>query len=553
MKQLLILAIAFTISMAVCAQTVKRLENQKDAWGLTYTFTGEVKNGKPNGMGIAKYASGNVLRYAGNFVNGMYNGKGTMLFTDGAFLTGNWVNGKLSGKGANLTSGGTLYIGDFVNGEKNGQGILMYKDNSFTKGGFKDDKFNGRCINLWTDGNIISDIIYVNDKRNGTGYQYEAKSKATYEGEWKDDKWVQATTASFTSFLKAPAFIGEITDAHVLIGPVNSRNFLIDTSYYYDLAKHKRYFGYYVNGNLRNGIIMKDDSTRFMGELNEKGATGYCYDFKFNKYYSEGNYINDYLNGEILDIDLAKKTIYYGGAIQGQFTGKAYFFNDKGTMYAGDYVKGRLNGQGYRLESSGHLTIGTWVDGLTKNVTSITTTKGDIIPGKPKTFLESLNIVIRDYAEYFDNLIGAASDDLSYDDWLATPTDKDAYYDYYNSLVPFFGSTRPDVIADDLDVTNLYIVTLFQGADEARAKAKYNETIKQLTAATINNSVLGKPTKLKGSAVVPDMSKSVNATRFDLDTDASIYSPFHVWVKLRKEINGGYAVSLELGEQNDTQ
>ena len=124
MKQLLILAIAFTISMAVCAQTVKRLENQKDAWGLTYTFTGEVKNGKPNGMGIAKYTSGNVLRYAGNFVNGMYNGKGTMLFTDGAFLTGNWVNGKLSGKGANLTSGGTLYIGDFVNGEK----ILEYKN-----------------------------------------------------------------------------------------------------------------------------------------------------------------------------------------------------------------------------------------------------------------------------------------------------------------------------------------------------------------------------------------------------------------------------------------
>jgi len=214
MKQVLFFAIAFGIGIAANTQNVKRLENQKDAWGLTYTFTGEIKNGKPNGMGVAKYASGNVLRYTGNFVNGMYTGRGTMLFNDGAFLTGTWANGKLNGKGANLTAGGIVYIGDFANGEKNGNGFLFYKDNSFVKGSFKNDKMQGRCINLWTDGNIISDIIYSDDKRNGTGYQYEAKSKAIYEGEWKDDKWVQATTPSFTSFLKAMGLFGEITKNH---------------------------------------------------------------------------------------------------------------------------------------------------------------------------------------------------------------------------------------------------------------------------------------------------------------------------------------------------
>jgi hypothetical protein len=498
MKQLSLLTIVLSVSMIVCAQTVKRLESQKDAWGIIYTYTGEIKNGKPDGMGVATYSSGNVLRYVGHFANGMYNGKGTMLFSEGAFLTGNWSNGKLNGKGANLTSTGSLYIGDFVNGEKNGNGILFYKDNSFVKGNFKDDKMNGRCINLWTDGNIISDIVYNNDQRNGTGYQYEAKTKAIYEGEWKDDKWVQATPASFASFLKVPNFTGELTSEHVLMGPINSRNFLIDTSYYYDLGKHKRYFGYYVNGNLRNGVIIRDDSTRFMGPIDEDGAAGYCYDFKFNKYYSEGTYIKDFLQGEILDIDLAKKTVYYGGANQGEFTGKAYFFNDKGTMYYGDYIKGRLNGQGYRLESSGHLTVGTWLDGLTTNVTSITTRKGDVIPGYPKTFAESLNIVIKDYAGYFDNIIGASSDEYSYDDWFLDPDDKDTYFDYYNSLIRFAGSTRQDIIADDLDKTNLYVVTLFQGADGARAKAKYNEIIKQLTTTAISNNVLGKTTKLKG-------------------------------------------------------
>ena len=45
------------------------------------------------------------------------------------------------------------------------------------------------------------------------------------------------------------------------------------------------------------------------------------------------------------------------------------------------------------------------------------------------------------------------------------------------------------------------------------------------------------------------MSQDVNSTKFELDTEAAAYSSFHIWVKLRKEKDGGYAVSLELGEQ----
>ena len=208
MKRAVIFLVFAAACKFVCAQNVKRIENLKDAWSLTYTYTGEVKDGKPNGMGAAKYASGNVVRYVGNFVNGFYNGKGTMLFTDGAFLTGNWKNGKLDGRGSNLNGDGSLYVGEFSDGIKNGKGTLIYKDNSVVKGGFKNDKMQGRCINIWTDGSIISEIIYDNDKRNGTGYQYEAKTKKLYEGEWRDDKWVQPATPVFTSFLKAPGFTG---------------------------------------------------------------------------------------------------------------------------------------------------------------------------------------------------------------------------------------------------------------------------------------------------------------------------------------------------------
>src|SRR5262245_8536317 len=90
MKTILPVVVFFLAVQISFAQTTGRLENQTDAWGLTYSFTGELKNGKPNGMGTATYTSGNVIRYVGNFTDGTYNGKGTMFFNNGAFLTGEW-------------------------------------------------------------------------------------------------------------------------------------------------------------------------------------------------------------------------------------------------------------------------------------------------------------------------------------------------------------------------------------------------------------------------------------------------------------------------------
>ena len=87
-----VLSLLILIGMQAVAQTTGMLQNQKDGWDLSYTYIGELKNGKPNGMGIAIYPSGNAIRYVGAFVNGMYNGKGTMLFDDGAFLTGYWIS-----------------------------------------------------------------------------------------------------------------------------------------------------------------------------------------------------------------------------------------------------------------------------------------------------------------------------------------------------------------------------------------------------------------------------------------------------------------------------
>ena len=549
MKKITTFLLFVVVSAILFAQHVKRIEKLKDGWDVSYTYTGEIKDSKPNGMGVATYNTGNVKRYVGSFVNGMYKGKGTMFFNNGAFLTGEWKDGKLNGKGAFLSETGILYIGDFVNGLKEGKGILFYKDNGMIMGGFSNDKQNGRGFQIFADGSVLSDVNYKDDKRNGTGYQFELKAKQLYEGEWRDDKWVQAGAASFSSILKSPSLIVEATNDHILAGPTNHDNLLIDSSYYCDLKKEKRYFGYYVSGHLRNGVII-GDSTRFWGSLNEKGASGYCYGYKFKKYYSEGNYTNDFLNDpQIVDLDLSKQTAYYGGAVNGEFTGKSYFFNDKGTMFFGDYVKGRINGNGYRLESNGRLTVGTWENGVVTKLTSVTTATGEIISGNPKNFAEGLNSVIISYPDFFDNING---DIVLEEDVLneIEEIDEDAALTFTYSLVSIPGSLSKNLIAEDADKNTFFYSKFLRTKDAAKAKAKYNQLATQLQAAVISNSFLTGKQKLVGKVVPPDTSKIKTESAFTISGGDNQYIDFKVYLRLRK--NGDeYVVEILLGEKTE--
>jgi hypothetical protein len=546
MKKVITFLLLTISTIQLLAQNVKKIEKLTDAFNLTYNYTGEVKDGKPNGMGVASYVSGNVIRYAGNFVNGMYAGKGTMIFDNGAFLTGNWKNGKLNGKGANLTADGGLYIGDFLNGLKNGKGTLFFKDNKVVKGNFWDDKMNGRCISIWADGSIISEINYVNDKMNGTGYQYEVKTKKLYEGEWKDDKWVQAATPSFNSFLKAQGFIGESTENHILIGPVNSAGLLKDTAFYYDIAKKGRYFGYYENGNLQNGYIRRNDSTIFLGTLNKKGATGFCYDYKVQNYYSEGNYTDDVLDGQILDIDLKKKSVYYGASASGLFTGKAYFFNEKGTIYAGDYLKGKFTGTGYRMDKAGKFSSGTWDDGKITKLTTMISASGEMISGNPKSFAEGLGYVIKNYEESFDDITGASTSEI--DDETSEFDDFDV--ETSKSLINIPGSNGANLIATDFDENNFFYAKFLQTNKPEQATAKYKEIIKQVLASSF--SIKGIPAKLKltGTTVTPDFSQKKSSSVFSFPQDTSGFNDFKVWVVIEKISSDKYIVFLQVGKKD---
>jgi hypothetical protein len=314
MKKISLLFLLLLSAGILFSQTTGKLTGLKDAWGESITYIGEIKNKQPNGLGVAIYNNSSALKYAGNFVNGFYHGKGAMILNDGSFLSGEWKNGKLNGKAANLTKTGNFYFGEFADGKKEGKGYLLYKDNGILQGEWKADKFTGRCIFIPAAAETLSDNIYNDDKKNGAGYQYEIETKKLFQGKWKDGNWEAATTGNYSSFLNVTDFYGEKTANQVLMGRLNSaRDKVTDTAFYYDIKNKKRYFGKFTDGKFQSGIIIKDDSSRFIGSINDKGVVGPGCIYKVGNFYDEGNYVNDYLAGpNCMSVDLKNKTIYYG-------------------------------------------------------------------------------------------------------------------------------------------------------------------------------------------------------------------------------------------------
>ncbi len=518
------------------AQLTGRLENLKDASGTTYNYVGEIKNKQPNGVGVAIYDAGTATRYAGNFVNGQFSGKGVLLYNDGTFLSGDWKNGKLNGRGAKLNVAGDIYIGEFVNGKKEGRGNFVYNDKSILCGNMKNDDYHGRCIYITATGMTIADNIYSEGKKNGTGYQYELDTKKLYEGTWTNGDWVNSGSASYASFLKDDKFYAEKTENQILMGLIDkdNKNLLQDTAFFYNFKNAKRYFGRYDKGYMTEGIIV-GDSTRFFGKINDNGATGPGCLYKMKKFYDEGNYNDDYLNGaNNLSIDLVRKTVYYGGTDNGNWTGKAFYINNYNEVFVGDFEKGKFTGKGYVVYNTGKTVKGTFKNYELTTLTSFTDKNGVVIDTKPKSFEQALDLVT---GELKNDLVVFKTQDSIID----LPED---YYSGKKSIVSFPGSVGSNYVFETIDFYLGYEADFYKGKSFQAAQAQYDKLCKDISAANIHLKGSTAAVKLSGSAKKANESATTRS-RFTFP-DSSL-SNFSVYAQVTYK-DGNYVVSLIAGD-----
>ncbi|SVC19736.1 uncharacterized protein METZ01_LOCUS272590 [marine metagenome] len=97
-------------------------------------------------------------KYTGDVKNGKPDGQGTETFPDGSKYIGEWIAGKPTGQGTQTYYDGDKYVGLFKDGKYHGQGTYTFSYGGKFVGEFKDDnRWNG--IRYDKNGNIIYKVV----------------------------------------------------------------------------------------------------------------------------------------------------------------------------------------------------------------------------------------------------------------------------------------------------------------------------------------------------------------------------------------------------------
>src|SRR5579859_1878974 len=120
------------------------------------------------------------------------SGYGTLTgVTERFVMSGRWKNGMLDGFGSHLDSDGSWYEGGWKNGQANGCGRKIFQDGSTYFGEWAGGNFHGFGRREWSDGTSYEGEWLANMK-HGEGEHVDAYYNI-WEGEWRFDKLVDGS------------------------------------------------------------------------------------------------------------------------------------------------------------------------------------------------------------------------------------------------------------------------------------------------------------------------------------------------------------------------
>ena len=121
-----------------------------------YTYYGEFKNNKKEGLGTIEWNDGS--KYQGEFTNNHMNGYGMIEFPDKNFYQGEIKNGKMDGFGEFFWGHTKKYVGYYKNDKRNGFGIYISKTNDHLSDSEFDNEYDyhncSTFIGFWKNGNM---------------------------------------------------------------------------------------------------------------------------------------------------------------------------------------------------------------------------------------------------------------------------------------------------------------------------------------------------------------------------------------------------------------
>ena len=99
-----------------------------------------------------------TVYYVGDFREGEFNGRGTIIYSDGQVFHGEFKNGLKNGYGASFFKTGTKYIGEVKDDLYNGKGTYTYANGAVYVGEWKDNKPHGQGVLTYSDGKVEKGI-----------------------------------------------------------------------------------------------------------------------------------------------------------------------------------------------------------------------------------------------------------------------------------------------------------------------------------------------------------------------------------------------------------
>ena len=152
----------------------------------TGTYTGQWKNGEPNGQGTIKWENGSV--YEGEWKDGIENGQGVYTYVNGDRYEGEMLNGYADGQGTFWGSSGNVYTGEWKNGQPNGQGTMTYANGDRYEGEWKDDYPDGQGTMTYANGDYYEGE-WSNGYFNGQG-TYTFSNGTVQTGTWQNGNFI---------------------------------------------------------------------------------------------------------------------------------------------------------------------------------------------------------------------------------------------------------------------------------------------------------------------------------------------------------------------------
>jgi hypothetical protein len=148
-------------------------------------YSGEIKNGQPDGRGIITFPDGD--KYEGELKNGRLSGQGTYTFKNGMKYVGQWKDSEMNGQGTKTWSNGDKYVGQWKGSKRNGKGTQTWSDGNKYEGEWKSGKKHGQGTYTWSDGDK-----YVGQLKDGvfSGQgTYSFSNGMKYVGKFRNAKY----------------------------------------------------------------------------------------------------------------------------------------------------------------------------------------------------------------------------------------------------------------------------------------------------------------------------------------------------------------------------